>query len=222
MRCSLVTTCIATSSKDDGNTAQSSSAMKCIRWRHFDIDGEEGMPFAGAVLRIREQVNQANTGTGLNLWDGAILLAKYLERFPETVRGKCVLELGSGCGMVGIAAAMLGARTTILTDLNYTLPVMKANVEQNMPNMHHKQRIECVECDWFNPPPPSELVSGIGCDEYDVDVILVADCVWVEDLVTPLLRTLRLYTDEQANAGNDGTVWISYQQRGARAHELFW
>jgi len=85
MRCSLVTTCIATSSKDDGNTAQSSSAMKCIRWRHFDIDGEEGMPFAGAVLRIREQVNQANTGTGLNLWDGAILLAKYLERFPETV-----------------------------------------------------------------------------------------------------------------------------------------
>mmetsp|Transcript_13500 Transcript_13500/g.20552 ORF Transcript_13500/g.20552 Transcript_13500/m.20552 type:complete len:174 (-) Transcript_13500:73-594(-) len=138
------------------------------------------------------------------------------------VRGKCVVELGSGCGMVGIAAAMLGARTTILTDLNYTLPVMKANVEQNMPNIHNKQIVECVDCDWFNPPPLSELVSGVGCDEYDVDVILVADCVWVEDLVTPLLRTLRLYTDERANDGNDGTVWISYQQRGARAHELFW
>lgn len=230
MRCNLVTKILATHHKDGINIKSKSSTpatIKCISWKHFDVDGEAGLPYAGTMLRIREQVNQG-TGTGLNLWDGAILLAKYLEQFPENVQGKYVLELGSGCGMVGIAAAILGARKTTLTDLSYTLPIMKANVERNMSNIHIDHQIECAECDWFDPPPLVNLGFGVRatcCDDSttttcNVTVILIADCVWVDDLVAPLLRTLRLYTDDD-NA-NDCTVWISYQQRGSRAHELFW
>lgn len=37
----------------------------------------------------------------LAVWDSAIVLAKYLERWPEIVAGKGCIELGSGCGLAG-------------------------------------------------------------------------------------------------------------------------
>ena len=48
-------------------------------------------------------------------WDGAIVLAKYLETFPDTVRNKNVLELGAGTGVAGMAASLLGAKNVLLT-----------------------------------------------------------------------------------------------------------
>ena len=48
-------------------------------------------------------------GTGLNTWDGAVVLAKYLESNSFIVKDKNVLEVGAGTGVVGMAAACLGA-----------------------------------------------------------------------------------------------------------------
>lgn len=40
------------------------------------------------------------------MWDSSLVLAKYLERtyHPNGLTGRRVIELGSGCGLVGIAA----------------------------------------------------------------------------------------------------------------------
>lgn len=35
------------------------------------------------------------------VWDSAIVLAKYLEKWPGTVVGKQCIELGAGCGLAG-------------------------------------------------------------------------------------------------------------------------
>lgn len=50
-------------------------------------------------------------------------MAKFLEvEFSNaTLKGNKVLELGSGTGLVGLAAAILGADQVMLTDLEYTL-----------------------------------------------------------------------------------------------------
>ena len=62
---------------------------------------EDGIPFANRSIIIHERSNQANVeddgGTAFNVWDGALLLARYLEKSPDIVRDKTVLELGSGC-----------------------------------------------------------------------------------------------------------------------------
>jgi predicted nicotinamide N-methyase len=40
-----------------------------------------------------------------------------------------VIELGSGPGAVGLAAAALGAAAAVLTDLPHVLPLAAANIE---------------------------------------------------------------------------------------------
>mmetsp|Transcript_23948 Transcript_23948/g.51714 ORF Transcript_23948/g.51714 Transcript_23948/m.51714 type:complete len:237 (-) Transcript_23948:99-809(-) len=188
--------------------------------RRFYPFDESGIPFACTTVVIKETTSQLNGeedgGTGLNVWDGSLLLARYLEKRPAIVRNKTVLELGSGCGLIGVASGILGAKLVTMTDLQYTLPSMKENVERNKSSWQGEDshcQIECKECDWFHPPPITEL-----CDDStdSPDVILVADCVWLAHLIAPLLQTLNKYT---TNASTK--VIITYQQRGRDAHKEF-
>ena len=54
--------------------------------------------------------------TGQLVWKGALLMANFLAARPELVHSKHVLELGSGCGLVGILCSLLGAKSVTLTD----------------------------------------------------------------------------------------------------------
>jgi predicted nicotinamide N-methyase len=51
-------------------------------------------------------------------WAGGIALARFMTERPELVAGKRVLDLGAGSGLVGIAAAMSGAREAIAAEID--------------------------------------------------------------------------------------------------------
>ena len=51
-------------------------------------------------------------------WAGGQALARYILDHPETVRGRSVLDLGSGSGLVAIAAALAGARQVTANDID--------------------------------------------------------------------------------------------------------
>eukprot|EP00550_Attheya_septentrionalis_P002531 CAMPEP_0198286020 /NCGR_PEP_ID=MMETSP1449-20131203/5201_1 /TAXON_ID=420275 /ORGANISM="Attheya septentrionalis, Strain CCMP2084" /LENGTH=432 /DNA_ID=CAMNT_0043983639 /DNA_START=143 /DNA_END=1438 /DNA_ORIENTATION=+ len=192
---------------------------------HNTNDENKGNKTVHTVV-VKEMANNLEEdGTGLNVWDGAILLAKYLEARPNKVKGQRVLELGAGCGLVGIVAATLGAREVMLTDLPYALPLLTENV---MANQHHYVhpansriddednhcRVTCTTCDWFHPSAVTFATT--------VDVILVADCVWLEELVDPLLHTLDQLTQEASSSSTTSTrILITYQRRGKSTHERF-
>jgi hypothetical protein len=55
-------------------------------------------------------------------------------------------------------------------------------------------------------------------NRWQADVILIADCVWLEELVSPLLSTIERYVVESQGQVE---VVISYQQRGKKAHDEF-
>ncbi len=51
-------------------------------------------------------------------WAGGQALARYILDNPEVVRGKSVLDFGSGSGVVAIAAAKSGARSVTAADID--------------------------------------------------------------------------------------------------------
>jgi predicted nicotinamide N-methyase len=51
-------------------------------------------------------------------WPGGQALARYVLDVPETVAGRSVLDLGSGSGLVAVAAALAGARQVVASEID--------------------------------------------------------------------------------------------------------
>lgn len=64
------------------------------------------------------ELSYGEGGLGGQTWDAGIALAIWLSLAAgaEAVRGRRVLELGSGCGIGGVAAALAGADSVVLSD----------------------------------------------------------------------------------------------------------
>src|SRR5690242_3601772 len=52
------------------------------------------------------------------LWPGGALLARYFLDRPQTVKGLRVLDIGTGGGVVALAAAKAGARSVVANDVD--------------------------------------------------------------------------------------------------------
>ena len=90
---------MAESNQIESEDDEEPEPLLAICGRFFPFN-EDGIPFGGRNIILHERQNQANGGTAFNVWDGALLLARYLEKSPGIVRNKTVLELGSGCKCV--------------------------------------------------------------------------------------------------------------------------
>jgi len=65
-------------------------------------------------------------------WAGGQALARYVLDHPETVRGRCVLDLASGSGLVGIAAMKAGADAVTVADIDaFAISAAVINAEAN-------------------------------------------------------------------------------------------
>jgi len=147
----------------------------------LDFRGGEFTLHATPVF-IAEEPN-TGLGTGLTIWDGAVVLAKYLEHNPRlAVAGKRVVEVGAGAGLVGISASVLGAAHVALTDLPYTLNNTRRSIEFNRGSLRGEVTAEAL--DWF---APTASGANIPCRPH---LILGADVVWVDTLIAPLAATL--------------------------------
>ncbi|KAF6722255.1 Protein N-lysine methyltransferase METTL21A [Oryzias melastigma] len=119
-------------------------------------------------------------GVAAVVWDAAVVMCMYLELGKVELKGKRVIELGAGTGLVGIVTALLGAQVTI-TDRAPALDFLSANVKANLPPDSQDSAVV------------SELTWGEGLEHYPAggfDLILGADIVYLEDTFASLLRTL--------------------------------
>lgn len=75
-------------------------------------------------------------------WAGGQALGRYVLDHPETVRGKAVLDLASGSGLVGIAAMKAGAASVTCADIDdFARTAITLNAQ------HNNVPIETVEDD---------------------------------------------------------------------------
>ena len=119
-------------------------------------------------------------GTGGLVWPAGELLARKLCRMQEQLRDKTILELGSGTGIVGLSVCTnmdLGKGTLYLTDLEKVLASMRHNVELN----GSPANLQIRALSWGD-EVSEELLSP--------DIVLMADCIYLEALFEPLIDTL--------------------------------
>lgn len=103
-----------------------------------------------------------------------------LLRTPRSSRLQAV-ELGAGCGIVGIAlATMLPNCDVLLTDLPEVEEIVTHNVQAASPQPSSQIRFQTL--DWDEPPP--DLFSQ------PIDLILVSDCTYNADSLPTLVSVL--------------------------------
>ncbi|KAJ7344856.1 hypothetical protein JRQ81_000806 [Phrynocephalus forsythii] len=111
------------------------------------------------------------------------------------LRGRSALELGAGTGLVGLMAAALGAHVTV-TDLEEAQDLLAMNIECNRNLIRGSIRAKVLK--WgedataFLPAP---------------DYILMADCIYYEESLEPLLRTLKDLS------GPETRIFCCYEER---------
>jgi len=105
-------------------------------------------------------------------WAGGQALARYVINNPDTVRGKLVLDLASGSGLVAVAAALAGAAQVVANDID---PMCEAAVALNA-------ELNGVSIDYLG----GNLLE---VEPPDYDVILAAD-VFYEQTPARLFRAM--------------------------------
>ncbi|XP_016531517.1 protein-lysine methyltransferase METTL21B isoform X2 [Poecilia formosa] len=160
----------------------------------------------GEELRIK-QLFGANLGVAAPVWEAALHLCRYFEDQSVELRGRRVIELGAGTGVVGILAARLGAEVTV-TDLPLALPQLRANVSANVP-----------PAGWPS-APPAVLPLCWGEDHLafpsDWDLVLCADIVYLPETYPLLVETLAHLCK------NGAVVYLSSKMRREHRTQSFY
>jgi predicted nicotinamide N-methyase len=110
-------------------------------------------------------------------WAGGQGLARYVLDHPETVRGRRVLDVASGSGLVAIAAALAGAAEVVAGDIDENaVAAIGANAEAN--GVAVVGRVVDMAADY--PANPDGAA-----------VVLAADVFYQRELAVLALRFLR-------------------------------
>lgn len=177
--------------------------MDLIPMGEESVKGIADLDFGGLLKHpLRLEVDGGAAGCGGKIWPAGDLLGRYLIRnhLPGI---KHILELGSGTGLSGLALALKHKDTRVwLTDQAPMLPLLEVNIALNGLD----DRVHAAILDWG-----TELESQYK----DIDLVLAADCVYLEKAFPLLEKTLLDIT-----ATRDVPIWMSYKRR-RKADRLF-
>ncbi|MEP7455291.1 50S ribosomal protein L11 methyltransferase [Phyllobacterium sp. SB3] len=95
-------------------------------------------------------------------WAGGTVLARHILDHPEVVAGWRVLDLGSGSGIVGIAAAKAGAKAVVSVDID-----PNASIANRLNAAVNGVHITTICQDILNNAPPETDIIAIGDLFYD-------------------------------------------------------
>jgi predicted nicotinamide N-methyase len=126
-------------------------------------------------------------------WAGGQALARYILDRPETVRGKRVLDIGSGSGLVALAASLAGAGTVQSADIDaFACAAIALNADANGCDLSVTQ---------------ADLIGTQG----DWDLILVGDLFYERPLAERLLAWLAAL-GKPALLGDPGRNYFPHAQ----------
>ena len=164
-------------------------------------------------------------GVGCVVWDAALVLLKYLftKNGNKHVKHNCVLELGAGTGVVGIASFLAGAESVIITDLPECLPLMELNVQENRAALYRpcvssgkdiEEKVLTRVLRWGDEKDINKIYNTkngeVANDISKIKCVLIADCIYYEEGMMKLYDTIVLIMNE---AHQDCHILCCYEYR---------
>ncbi|KAF5391539.1 hypothetical protein D9757_002498 [Collybiopsis confluens] len=179
--------------------------------------------------QLSQKLAISKYGIAGRVWEAAYALNIYLNP-PHRLsfeppfchkRDLCILELGSGSGMIGINLALSLQNphySLILTDLPEVCPLLENNVEEAKDAMLYS-RIKVVPLAWGSGVHACNLIEVTG--DRPLSHILCSDLIYFPELLAPLLRTL-IQLSSPPFATSELEILISYKIRSLSKETPFW
>ena len=146
---------------------------------------------------------EENVLIGEALWKGSMVMSRWMiEKDQDVVKGKSVLELGSGPGLCGFMAANLGAKEVILTDYKTQVMQLIAQNIKHVQSQNVKAHMSHAELDWYYASDTTYLKNLPVLDENmqqvdsfykraeGFDVIIGSDLLYFKESIEPLFRMI--------------------------------
>lgn len=187
-----------------------SSFQDLVPSRPIEHLGNSDLTFDGRLpspgLQIWEDGGEV--GCGGKIWIAGELLSKYL--LDTGLYGKKkVIEIGSGTGLTGLSLGLCEKRDKdmkiYITDIQELVPLMNKNIHLN----HLEDTVIAETLSWGEELP--EYAKS------DVDLILAADCVYLEKAFPLLEKTLIDLT----NTEKEVLILMSYKKRRKADGQFF-
>jgi len=152
-------------------------------------------------------IAQPDSGdAGHVFWLASEHFSRYLEakpaRFP--IRGKRWIELGAGCGLIGLVLKHLGAAEVTITDLAAIVPNLRVNAQTNFPEDLSSGTLKIKALDW-------------GCMEASewsapYDGIVSSDVLYLPQYFGALIQCMRALSSPRT------VILLTGFIRGSHAH----
>ncbi|EMC91111.1 hypothetical protein BAUCODRAFT_127028 [Baudoinia panamericana UAMH 10762] len=156
------------------------------------------------MQRTVSLLEDAGDSIARHLWDGSQALSQHIDQMisvqtsasplplleyvlvSATYRKLNAIELGCGCGSVGISLAQsIPGCNVILTDLPEVTELVQANIQRMKPAMSSRVRFQPL--DWERPLPET-------IQDRKNDLVIVSECTYNSDTLQPLVSTLQALT----------------------------
>ena len=172
------------------------------RWLPASLVPEISLWLADDVTTLWQKTEDEMSQIGLPppywafAWAGGQALARYILDNPDLVRGKRVLDIASGSGLVAIAAALAGAATVEANDIDdFAMSAMELNAGGNGVVL-------------------SPRLGDLAGAREGWDVVLAGDMAYENDMAASLLNWLAALSREGATVliGDPGRAYLPMER----------
>jgi predicted nicotinamide N-methyase len=129
--------------------------------------------------------------SGQYIWPAALSLSSHIVDVWPELKAETVLELGAGCGMVGITCAgMKDCKSVILTDYDPgSLKLLEENIVLNRESMG---ACNCFVTGlmWGDIESANALLGVASAQETRLPLLVGSDLIYCKDVIRPLFETV--------------------------------
>eukprot|EP01038_Epipyxis_sp_PR26KG_P004138 gene4138-5892_t len=115
-----------------------------------------------------------------------------------------MLELGSGCGLIGISLFELFSKKIILSDRKEQLPLLIDNIHHNLHDNCNVEKLKIIELDWNNDDKIEVIKRNELSDNFNsnnslamIDMIIACDVLYNQESISVLLKTIKCFSTIQ-------------------------